>query len=177
LAICDRIARMLGHEISVRSRPGHGSCFSITVPLATATASKDRALSAPALGEQLPLEGLVVLCVDNEPDILDGMQMLLERWGCEVRLAASRGQAEEQVRQFGRPDFLLVDYHLAEQSNGLDVVASLEDLLGNAPPSIVITADRSTALEDEVRARGHGLLRKPIKPAALRTLISNMRKM
>ena len=36
------------------------------------------------------------------------MQMLLERWGFTVRLAANRGQAEEQVRQFGRPDFLLV---------------------------------------------------------------------
>jgi signal transduction histidine kinase/CheY-like chemotaxis protein len=176
LAICDRIARMLGHVISVRSRPGHGSCFSITVPLATAAATDDRSLSAPGPGEQSPLEGLVVLCVDNEPDILDGMQMLLERWGCAVRLAANRVQAEEQVRQCGRPDFLLVDYHLAEQSNGLDVVASLEGLLGTPLPTIVITADRSSTLEDEVRARGHGLLRKPIKPAALRTLISNMRK-
>jgi Na+/proline symporter/signal transduction histidine kinase/CheY-like chemotaxis protein len=174
LAICDRIARMLGHEISVRSRPGHGSCFSITVPLAAATEARSR--SAPDPGEQSPLKGLVVLCVDNEPDILDGMQMLLERWGCTVRPAANRGQAEEQVRQFGRPDFLLVDYHLAEESNGLDVIAGLEDLLGTALPSIVITADRSTTLEDEVRARGHGLLRKPIKPAALRTLISNMLK-
>jgi hypothetical protein len=49
-------------------------------------------------------------------------------------------------------------------------------MLGTALPAIVITADRSTVLEDEARARGYGLLRKPIKPAALRTLITNMRK-
>jgi len=127
-------------------------------------------------GEQSPLAGLVVLCIDNEPDILDGMKMLLERWGCTARLAAGRAQSEVQVRQFGKPDFVLVDYHLAEQGNGLDVMEYLDRLLGVTLPAIVITADRSTSLEDEVRARGYGLLRKPIRPAALRSLISNMMK-
>jgi Na+/proline symporter/CheY-like chemotaxis protein/nitrogen-specific signal transduction histidine kinase len=176
LAICDRIARMLNHEITLSSRPGHGSCFSITVPLATSEAIDNRSQAVAVPGDQSPLEGLVVLCIDNEPDILEGMKMLLEHWGCTPRLAAGRAQAEEQLRQFGAPDFVLVDYHLAEQGNGLDVVAHLDAMLGTALPAIVITADRSTILEDEARARGYGLLRKPIKPATLRTLITNMRK-
>jgi CheY-like chemotaxis protein len=146
------------------------------VPLATAQAIDSRSQPVAAPSEQAPLEGLVVLCIDNEPDILDGMKMLLEHWGCTPRLAAGRTQAAEQVRKFGAPDFVLVDYHLAEQGNGLDVVAHLDEVLGTALPAIVITADRSTTLEDEARARGYGLLRKPIKPAALRTLITNMRK-
>jgi len=176
LAICDRIARMLGHEIAVRSRPGLGSCFSITVPLASPEDIENRAQPDTAAGEQSPLQGLVVLCVDNEPDILDGMKMLLERWGCTIRLAANRTQAVQQVEQFGPPDFVLVDYHLAEQSNGLDVVAILDQMLTTRLPAIVITADRSTRLEDEARERGYGLLRKPIKPAQLRSLITNMLK-
>ena len=162
--------------MTLRSRPGRGSCFSISVPFASAEAIDNRSRPVTVPGDQSPLEGLVILCVDNEPDILDGMKMLLERWGCTPRLAAGRAQAEQQVRQFGAPDFVLVDYHLAEQGNGLDVVNHLDALLGTTLLAIVITADRSTSLEDEVRAKGYGLLRKPIKPAALRSLISNMRK-
>jgi Na+/proline symporter/signal transduction histidine kinase len=176
LAICDRIARMLDHEMTVSSRLERGSCFSVTVPLATPDAIENRVQTIVATGEHAPLEGLTVLCVDNDPDILDGMKMLLERWGCTVRLAANRAQSEQQVYQFGAPDFVLVDYHLAERSNGLEVMSYLDELLGSRLPAIVITADRSATLEDEARSRGYGLLRKPIKPAALRTLISNMRK-
>jgi Na+/proline symporter/signal transduction histidine kinase len=176
LAICDRIARMLGHAINVSSRPGHGSCFSITVPLASAEAIESRERPAHASTDSSPLEGLVVLCVDNEPDILDGMKMLLERWGCRVRVAANRAQAEQQTTLHGAPDLVLVDYHLAEQGNGLEVVRRLDDMLGTTLPAIVITADRSSALEDEAHARGYGLLRKPIRPATLRALITNMLK-
>jgi CheY-like chemotaxis protein len=174
LAICDRISRMLGHDIDVRSRPGHGSCFSITVPMASAAAIENRPQSVSATGDTLPLEGRTVLCVDNEPDILEGMRMLLERWGCTVRTAASNAQAEQQVREGEPPDFLLVDYHLSDHYNGLDVISHLEQRTGIELPVIVITADLSSQLEDEVRRRGYGLLRKPIKPATLRTLMTNM---
>jgi CheY-like chemotaxis protein len=112
--------------------------------------------------------------VDNEPDILDGMRLLLERWGCTVRTAANNAQAEQQVRKGGPPDLLLVDYHLSEQYNGLDVISHLEQSTGIDLRVIVITADLSAQLEDEVRRRGYGLLRKPIKPGTLRTLMTNM---
>jgi signal transduction histidine kinase len=176
LAICDRIARMLDHQMRVSSRPGRGSCFSISVPLATVEAIERRPQPPPTSGDSSPLEGLVVLCVDNEPEILDGMKLLLERWGCTVRLAANRNQAEQRITEFGAPHFLLLDYHLGEQSNGLDVAEHIDNLVEARLPAIVITADRSATLEDAARAKGYGLLRKPIKPAALRTLITNMLK-
>jgi hypothetical protein len=52
----------------------------------------------------------------------------------------------------------------------------LDLLLDASLPAIVITADRSTVLEDKVRQRNYGLLRKPIKPAALRALMTNTLK-
>ena len=176
LAICDRIARMLGHDMYVSSRPGHGSCFSVSVPLATAEQIERRPKPVDVTGDHSPLEGLVVLCVDNEPEILDGMKLLLERWGCNVLLAANRAQAEQRVKESGAPHFLLLDYHLGEQSNGLEVAAHIDSLVDASLPAIVITADRSATVEDAARERGYGLLQKPIKPAALRTLITNMLK-
>ncbi len=173
LAICDRIARMLDHTIDVRSKPGHGSCFSITVPLASEQNVAEQTLPVTSPGEPARLEDLTVLCIDNEPDILDGMQMLLERWGCRVLLAVNQPEAARQIRENGKPGLVLVDYHLSDQANGLDVMAHLDLLLGTSLPAIVITADRSTELEEAVRKKQYGLLRKPIKPAALRALMTN----
>ena len=176
LAICDRIARMLGHTMDVRSRPGHGSSFTVTVPLASEDSIKKQKAPDAAQGDHPVLEGLRVLCVDNEPDILEGMKLLLDRWGCEVLLAQNQEKALSQVRDHGEPDMVLVDHHLAHGVYGLDVMRTLDEHIGRRLPAIVITADRSPELEDEVRQHGYGLLRKPIKPAALRALMTNTLK-
>ena len=176
LAICDRIARMLDHVMDVRSRPGRGSRFSITVPLASQESIERQARPSAATGDQARLEDLKVLCIDNEPDILEGMNMLLDRWGCEVMLAENLEQARKQIAESMVPDMVLVDHHLADNRFGLDVMKELDGQLGITLPAIVITADRSPELEDEVKKRGYGLLRKPIKPAALRALMTNTLK-
>ncbi|MGA9572312.1 MAG: NahK/ErcS family hybrid sensor histidine kinase/response regulator [Lysobacterales bacterium] len=177
LAICDRIARMLNHKIDVSSRPGHGSCFSVTVPLALETDPKPSEAPVAVQAESTGLKDLVVLCVDNEPDILEAMNLLLDRWGCPtVMLAETQAQAAQQVLMHGAPDFVLVDYQLNDQSNGLQVMEHLDNILATELPAIVITADRSSELEETVKARGYGLLRKPIRPAALRALMTNMMK-
>ena len=176
LAICERIASMLEHSITVRSQPGKGSCFSVTVPLASNQSPDEQPSAAAVPGDQSRLEGLTVLCIDNEPEILEGMKMLLERWGCHVLLAENMQQAKQEVARGGTPGLALVDYHLDDQSNGIEVMEQLDDLLGTRLPAIVITADRSVELEEKVRKWNYGLLRKPIKPAALRALMTNMLK-
>lgn len=173
LAICDRIARMLDHKIDLYSRPGGGSCFSVSVPLANADSLADQVQPAAVQADPARLEDLTVLCIDNEPEILEGMNMLLKHWGCHVLLAENQAEAAQKVRDSRVPDIVLVDYHLSDQSNGLDVMEHLNLLLDTTLPAIVITADRSTALEDKVRQNHYGLLRKPIKPAALRALMTN----
>lgn len=177
LAICDRIGRMLDHEIDVSSKPGHGSCFSVVVPLAHQSDIEQAESPVVVHAEASGLNELVVLCVDNEPDILEAMNLLLDRWGCPtVMLARTQAQAAQQVLMHGTPDFVLVDYHLDDQSHGLQVMQHLDNILGTQLPAIVITADRSSELEEAVKARGYGLLLKPIRPAALRALMTNMLK-
>lgn len=177
LAICDRIARMLDHEIDVSSRPEHGSCFSVIVPLTHHTGTRQAESPAVVHVEASDFKNLAVLCVDNEPDILEAMNLLLDRWGCPVvMLAETQAQAAQQVLMHGSPDFVLIDYHLTDQSHGLQVMQHLDNILGTQLPAIVITADRSSELEEAVKAKGYGILRKPIRPAALRALMTNMLK-
>ena len=176
LAICDRIAHILEHPMDVRSRPGRGSSFTITVPLASEEAIRNRVKPSAASSDHTRMEGLTVLCIDNEPEILEGMNLLLDRWGFTVMLAENQEQAERQVREHGAPDMVLVDHHLGHNTFGLQVMQHINATFDLELPAIVITADRSAELEEKVRHRGYGLLRKPIKPAALRALMTNTLK-
>ena len=118
LAISKGIAHVLGHEISMRSWPGKGSVFSITLNRGIYLA-KENPHSQPQL--DTTLYQLNVLCVDNEPDILTGMENLLERWGCNVRTATDILSGLKCLEQGWKPDVILSDYRLDNGRTGLDV--------------------------------------------------------
>ena len=121
------------------------------------------------------LIGTVVVCIDNEPAILDGMQTLLGGWGCRVLTAENLAQAQAALEGGGlEPDGLLVDYHL-DGSNGIGVISELRHRYGRDLPAILITADRSVHVREEARAAGVHILNKPVKPASLRALITQRR--
>jgi CheY-like chemotaxis protein len=72
------------------------------------------------------------------------------------------------------PDLILADYHLDDGQDGLDLVAEICGYLGRIVPAIVISADQSEALHEEATRRGHAILAKPVKPAALRALMTRL---
>src|SRR5690606_38443554 len=169
LSICERIARMLGHPIGVDSRFGSGSVFRLRVPTAEAPPKQGDAAPAPPARD---VAGMRVLCVDNDPAILEGMVTLLGRWGKVVDTAPGLEAALLAVREH-RPDVLLVDFHLAEALDGLAVLDVLRRELGpDAPPGALVTADGSDQLTHRARAAGYPLLPKPVRPAVLRALIA-----
>lgn len=176
LAIADRLARLLGHRLALRSWPGRGSVFSLTVPLGEAQAVAAVKPAAPRRsGDRLV--GLRVLCIDNEPAVLEGLQALLGSWGCEVSLARDRRDAERHWQQTGEvPELALVDFHLDPDpegdTDGIHAITRLQLIWGVAVPGIVLTADHTQAARLAAAENGLALLPKPIKPAALRALMS-----
>lgn len=169
LAIAERVARLLGHPLSLRSWPGKGTVFAIEVPLAEPMAA------VPAPEPPAPVEAprSRVLVVDNDADVLRGMQALLGGWGCEV-LAARDGR-EAQARLAGQPppDLLLLDFHLDGDRTGLQLRGALGPAYAGIP-CVIITADHSTAVRDAVTAAGCLLLHKPLKPLALKSAMSRL---
>ncbi|MEI7035213.1 NahK/ErcS family hybrid sensor histidine kinase/response regulator [Fulvimonas yonginensis] len=168
LSICDRIAGMLGHRLDLRSRVGHGSGFAISVPRAAVPPPPRPGLPRSGADERLPL---TVLCLDNDQAILDGMQALLHRWGVDCRVALDAAQARAELER-APVDLLLADYHLADGVDGLQALDTLRTALGQLPPTAMITADGSTELKQRARASGYPLLHKPVRPAALRALLT-----
>ena len=168
LSICERIAGILSHKLELESRVGKGSRFAVRVPRAESAIPRRRATVHPVSSEQLPL---TVLCLDNDPAILDGMRALLQRWGVDCRTALDVAQAEQELRH-GAVDLILADYHLNDDLDGLQALDELRAALGDLPPVAMITADGSSELKQRARALGYPILHKPVRPAALRALLS-----
>jgi len=166
LAIVDRMARLLQHPLAVSSAPGRGACFTVTVPRCAAQAVVPLA-SETGTAHDGNLQGLRVLCIDNEPDILAGMQALLSRWGCTV-FTSGDGASARQLLAEKDPQVVLADYHLADNEDGLLLLRELS--VGRA--GALVTADHTDEVASQVRSAGLGLLRKPVKPAALRAFLS-----
>ena len=173
LAISRRMAVTLGHELGLESRPGHGSCFWVEVPIAEA-AETETLISEPApTFSGAALSGLAILCVDNDADIREGMLALLERWGCEARAVADRQEWLAALDEGFEPDVLLLDYLLDNGEDGL----TLLDELGSRSPratAILVTAERSDEVQNRASERGVRILRKPLRPARLRSLLTRL---
>jgi Na+/proline symporter/signal transduction histidine kinase len=173
LSIVERVARVIGCAVEVDHTAGGGSHFAVMVARSSAAPielpARDKLNVDPS-----QLAGTTVVCIDNEPSVLDGMQMLLRGWGCDVIKAPGLDDAIVAVAESTTPpNGLLVDYHL-DHGNGIEAIVALRQRCGHVP-AILITADRSPAVREQARAEGIQILNKPIKPAALRALLAQWR--
>jgi Na+/proline symporter/signal transduction histidine kinase/CheY-like chemotaxis protein len=174
LSIVERIARVLEHKIAVTSAVGRGSHFSVEVPLSAAIPVSAQPRVARK-ADRVQLSGIAVLCIDNDLAILDGMETLLSGWGCRVLKASDLDSAVAAIADAKvSPDGLLVDYHL-DNGNGIDAIGELRRRFGAELTAILITADRSPRVREEARAHAIQVLNKPLKPAALRALLTQWR--
>ena len=172
LAIVDRIGRMLDHPIALRSWPGQGSVFSVSLPLGTAAPAPPVA----AVSRRIPntLAGKVALCLDNDRSVLAAMRILLEGWSCTVLTGADLASARRELaRRQAMPDIILIDYHLDGSDTGLTVLDALATEFGRVP-GILITANYTDGLRLAAQASGYPLLNKPLRPAALRALMAQL---
>ncbi|WP_461604578.1 hybrid sensor histidine kinase/response regulator [Aeromonas rivipollensis] len=172
LAIARGISQVLGHQLSLRSWPGAGSVFAITLNIATRPVMPSP-VAAPAVRDS-QLEGVRILCIDNEEEILIAMASLLGRWGCEVRCAQSLEQAEEIIGAGFLPRLVLSDYHLDDGKTGLQALHMIRLAHGNGIGGIIISADRKSELQTQIREHGFGYVSKPVKPLKLRALMNSL---
>jgi signal transduction histidine kinase/FixJ family two-component response regulator len=176
LAIVDRACRLLNHRVDVKSVPGKGSVFAVTVPMVPA----QEKIPAPAVAARAPVDrstGKLVVVIDNDPLVLDGMGGILRRWGCHVITAATADQAIEALTEYGQPpDLIISDYHLSDGRTGLEAIEHLRSALSLPVPAFLISGDTTPDSSREAKAKGCHLLHKPVDPMALRAMFNQVIK-
>ncbi|MGB7287208.1 MAG: PAS-domain containing protein, partial [Salaquimonas sp.] len=180
LSIVERISKLLDHPDQFDSVIKKGTHFVVSVPRTMAENKRIAKKKSDTIGPQSNMNGLGVICIDNDVNILEGMAGLLSKWGCEVTTVTSTQSAIhafEKLEKKGAslPMLALVDFHL-DNETGLDTIKKLRAHLGYELPCALVTADRSTELKKEAEKFGVAVLNKPVKPAALRALLSQMQR-
>ncbi|HYD64418.1 ATP-binding protein [Azospirillum sp.] len=166
LAIVKRLSRLLVHPVAVRSAPGQGSMFTVTVPLAPAAAQPVRgAVVAPAAPAAA---GRFVVLIDDDAIVLLGLQAMFREWGCEVLIAGSAEQALERLRGKGRaPDLIVADYRLRAGRVGTEAILAIREQVGHVVPAVLLTGETGPECQQDATAHGLGIAHKPVTPRQL----------
>jgi signal transduction histidine kinase len=176
LAIVKRVTALLQHPIELRSQPGAGSCFGVVLPSGGAAAAVELA-ALSATGAGVSLDGLTVVVIDDEAAIRDGMQAVLEDWGCSVVTAAAADDALAALRaRQATPNVVIADYRLREEKTGVQAIVQLQQEFGAEIPAMIITGDTAPERLREAQASGFLLMHKPLAPAKLRAALQRLRR-
>jgi CheY-like chemotaxis protein len=115
----------------------------------------------------------LVVVVDDDPLVLEGMGGLFRSWGYHLVLA--RTDDEMLARVADRdcpPDLIISDYHLPGKKTGIEVIEVLRRALSAKIPALLVSGDTSPELLRQARASGYYLLHKPVDPMTLRAMVS-----
>ncbi|MEX0589976.1 MAG: ATP-binding protein [Xanthobacteraceae bacterium] len=176
LAIVDRLGRLLDHAVELDSRPGRGSRFSISIPLAAERhGAAEVPISPAAIAD--PAHGKLVVVIDDDALVLDGMGGILRSWGCHVMTADSEEAALSSVAaQARQPDLIISDYRLAGGKTGIEAIERLREALGAPVPAFLISGDTAPERLRDASENGYHLLHKPVPPMRLRAMLNQLLK-
>lgn len=173
LTIVKRACDMLGHELTLGSTIGKGTTFTVSVPFSR---NKIKAEAEQEISFDSPpsLENAIIMVVENDLTVAEGMEHMLESWGATPVVVTNLEQAFAQIKELDiLPDIFLVDYHLDDMNNGLDFIAGIRDKFG-AIRSILLTADRDPTIFKQANEQGAFVRYKPLDIPELHNLVANL---
>lgn len=172
LAIVRRTTDLLHHPLTLRSHPGRGSVFAVTLPLGDVQAA------APvALRQDIPAaDGQCIFVIEDDADNLHGLRLLLETWNYRVLVGSSGDDILRVAAGYPRkPDLILSDFRLRAHETGIDVIDRLhEEYADDTIPAVLMSGDTDPQRLIEASARAWPLLHKPVDPARLRQVLAQM---
>ncbi|EJN05895.1 hybrid sensor histidine kinase/response regulator [Phyllobacterium sp. YR531] len=168
LSIVQRLARLMGLNVSLRSVVGQGT----TVVIGGLTIVAEPILLPDVIRVKpvSPLDGLRVLLIEDDLNILIATGILLEKWGCVVQ--------QEDALPEGKDvscDLVITDFDLGAKTTGTDCIDYVRRQNGLHIPAIIVTGHDENRVRDDVSDPEIPILSKPIRPAELRSMIMALR--
>ena len=176
LAICQRLAALMGASLTLRSQPGRGTVFSLDLPAAQAAPRATAATVPSKAPAALTLDGRRIVVVEDEPAVRTGLEVLLRDWGATVdtfdSVAAVEAWAAALPADTPAPHLLIVDYRLEVGRSGIDAIHALRRRFDAQIPAIVVTGSTMSGHDAEAHDHDFHLLIKPVVPNKLRAMIA-----
>jgi len=173
LSTVKRLCELMDVPLRLRSRPGRGTI--VTLWLRPALAGLASLVVRPFREDPLEVQGLRALVIDDEPDILEGLSMVLGNWGMVVEKAGCRNEALALARRWqDPPDIVLTDLLLRDDDDGLSLLRDIEQLpnvCGRAPAKLLITGETKPERLHEIATAQIPALHKPVTTRVLREAI------
>ena len=177
LAIVERLAGIMGLRVLINSRLNHGTAVTIQgLPFASNVEAIQ--LSKARADYRMPLKGTRILLVEDDLDVLDATAELLMSWGCEVQPFSS-------VPDHWTPcDLIIVDFDIGGGVTGADCITAVREkasrhsalaIPAHDIPAIVMTGHDETRVSQMLNDDSIPVLKKPIRPAEMRSSIAAMR--
>ncbi len=163
LAIVKRLSGLLSHKIEIESKLGKGSKFTIIIPIGDVNKVLQSNVEFQ-IEKNISVEGISVVCIEDEIQILEAMSEALTEWGCNVLAATSEKEAIKKIKEKKfTPQVIITDYRLREDKTGVGAINAIRTVLGFDIPALIITGDTAPERLREAKASGYDLLHKPVK--------------
>jgi signal transduction histidine kinase len=177
LAICKRLATMMGATLGVRSQPGRGSVFTLDLPAGRLAAAPAPTLVPSKAPAALTLDGKRLVVIEDEPAVRTGLEVLLRDWGAQVdafeSVAALDAWAAALPADTPAPDLVIADYRLELGKNGIDAIRLVRERFRQPKlPAIIVTGSTMSAHDAEAHDHDFHLLIKPVVPNKLRAMVA-----
>jgi len=167
LAIVRRLANLLEHDIAVRSVPGKGSCFSVTLPSIDKSQASVTSYHTADAADAGSVGGCVVL-IEDDVNVANAWAMLLEAEGYRVATCASVSEVQALIRHIAEAPVLVIsDFHLLDGSTGVEAVMAIRRFYDQNIPSFIVSGDTSKIVKDARLVENCTVMSKPVNTARL----------
>lgn len=170
LSIVQRISQLMGVKLHLESAEGSGTTITLNLTKGVANHTEQTREQ-----KNLSLKNLHVLVVDDEKDILQGMELLLNDWGCKVTSAVSGKKALKALYKGGQePDLIIADLRLRNNESGIDVIERVRDEYNEDIRALLVTGDTAPERLQLSYTASASVVHKPVQPKQLNKEIQKL---